>query len=220
MWGLLKLMNFIPDSPLSLGIDECVMAVVVYFVTFLFMGKEKVSFSTKGLGYAFRLLRGYFIFMGCLMVLGITSNILESVVKKTASSYQLLPFINILLAGLFVGIVEEFTFRGLMFGGLLQKFGNTKKSIITAALISGFTFAALHVLGSVLGGDVTDYVTTDSSQVGMAIGAYVIFTLVLVPAFVRCIKDIKPGEAVPFDDDFLPRKVEFVKKSKKKKDVR
>lgn len=132
----------------------------------------------------------------------------------------MLPFINILLAGRFVGFVEEFTFRGLMFGGLLQKFGNTKKSIITAALISGFTFGALHVLGSVLGGDVTDYVTTDSSQVGMAIGFYVIFTLVLVPALVRCIKDIKPGEAVPFDDDFLPRKVEFVKKSKKKKDVR
>lgn len=275
MLGLLKLMGFMPDGPLSFGIIEAVMAVIVFVVTFLFMGKEKVSFSTKGFGYGFGLLRGYYIFMVCLTVFGILANILISVVNKTGFPYQLIPFINITIVGLFVGIVEEFTFRGLMFGGLVQKFGSSKKSIVISAFISGLSFGALHVLGSVLQGDVTDagsaatavlkifqcailgiilcfvyyktrnlfvvaalhslddfllfvtvgagstgaadYVTTDSSQVGQAIGAYVLFTLILAPALIRGIKDITPGEAVPFDDDFLPRNVEFVRKSKKKK---
>lgn len=271
--GLLKIMNFMPDGPLSFGIIECVMAVVVFVVTFLFMGKEKVTFSANGFGYGFGLLRGYYIFMVCLTVFGIFAHIIESVVLKTGSSYQLIPFFNIFLAALFVGIVEEFIFRGLMFGGLLQKFGNTKKSIIIAACISGFSFGALHVLGSVLGGEITDagsaltavlkifqcaifgiilcfiyyktrnlfvvaalhslddfllfvtvgagstgaadYVSNDSSTVGLAIGAYLLFTLVLVPNLVRSIKDITPGEVIPFDEDFLPRKVIFEKKAKK-----
>lgn len=270
LWGLLKLMNFMPEGPLSFGINECVMAVVVFAVTFLFMGKEKVRFSTKGFGYAFSLLRGYYIFIAIILVLGIVNMILATVVLKTDSSYQLIPFINVTITALFVGIVEELTFRGLMFGGLLQKFGNAKNSIIIAAFISGLSFGALHVIGYVLGGEVTsigaaataifkilqcaifgiilcfvyyktrnlfvvavlhslddyllfvatgagstkaaDYVMTDSSKVRMAVGAYVVFTLVLVPSLVRSIKDITPGEAIPFDDEFLPRKVESIKK--------
>lgn len=275
LWGLLKLMNFMPEGPLSFAINECVMAVVVFAVTFLFMGKEKVTFSTKGFGYAFSLLRGYYIFMVIVLTLGVLNVILENVVLHKGSSYQLIPFINISIAALFVGIVEEFIFRGLIFGGLLQKFGSNKKTIIIAAFISGISFGVLHVIGYVLGGEITnttaaatailkivqcgifgivlcfiyyktrniyvvaalhslddflllvaggaaetgagDYVTNDSGQMGMAVGAYVVFTLILVPAVVKSIKEITVGEAVPFDDDFLPRKVEFVKKSKKKK---
>ncbi len=274
MWGLLKLMNFMPEGPLNFGISECIMAVAVFAVTFLFMGKEKVSFSTKGFRYAFGMLRGYYIFMVVITLLGILTHFLERVVLKSGSPYQLIPFINIALVGLFVGIVEEFVFRGLMFGGLLQKFGNSKKSIIISAFISGFTFGALHVLGSVLGGEVTDvgsaaaaglkifqcaifgiilcliyyktrnlyvvavlhslddfllfvtvgakstgaadYVSIDSGKMGLAIGAYVVFILILVPCLIRSIRNITPGEAIPFDKDFLPREVDFEKKSKNK----
>lgn len=274
MMGLLKLMGLMPVVPLSFGIDEFVMAVIVFVVTFLFMGKEKVSFSLKGIGYAFGMLRGYYIFMVILTVFGIGITILAAVLSKTGNPYQLMPFINVSVAALFVGIVEEFTFRGLMFGGLLQKFGNSKKSIILAAVISGFSFGALHVLGSALGGEITsvgatatailkifqcaifgiilcfiyyktrnlfvvaalhslddflllvatgagstgaaEYVTGDSDKVGLAVGIYLLFILILVPSLVRCIKDIKAGEAIPFDEDFLPRDVAVAKKTKKK----
>lgn len=275
MFGLLKLMSFMPDGPLSFGMIELVMAVAVSALTVLFMGKEKMSFSAKGFGYGFGLLRGYYIFMVCLTLFGILGNILHSVVLKTEFPYQLIPFINILLVGLFVGIVEESIFRGLMFGGLVQKLGNAKKSIIVAALISGFSFGVLHVIGPVLHGQVTDvgsittailkiiqcaifgvilafiyyktrnlfvvaalhslddfllfvtagasstgaadYVVNDIASVAKAVGAYALFILILVPALVRSIKDITPGEAIPFDDDFLPREVAFERKTKKKK---
>lgn len=274
LFGLLKLMSFIPDGPLSFGIIEFVMAVAVSIVTFLFMGKEKMGISTKGFGYSFGILRGYYIFMVCLTVFGVLGNIAHSVVLKTEFPYQLIPFINILIVGLFVGIVEEFIFRGLIFGGVVQKLGNAKKGIIIAALISGFSFGVLHVIGPVLHGQVTDigsistavlkiiqcaifgvilcfiyyktrnlfvvaalhslddfllfvtagasstgaadYVATDSTTVLKAVGAYALFILILVPAFIRSIKDITPGEAIPFDDDFQPREVAFEKKSKRR----
>ncbi len=273
IWGLSRFTGFLPDGPLHFGIRETIMAVLVFIVTFLFMGKEKVTFSTKGFGYAFRLLRGYFILLAIITVLGILIVVAEYVEGNTDSLFDLVPFINILLVGLFVGIVEEFTFRGLIFGGLLQKFGNSKKGIILAAVISGLMFGVLHIIDYLVDGEITNigeastaimkivqtgifgvvlafiyfktrnlfavaalhslndlleflatsgkdalagsYVSSD--KLPLRIGAYVVFALVLVPNLVKCIRDIKENEPIPFDEDFLPRKVEFVKKSKKKK---
>lgn len=271
MFVLLKLVGMLPEGPLELAIREVVMAVVIFMVTYLFMGKEKVSFSTKGFGYTFGFLRGYLTVMTVIAAFTAVCNILGQVVLGTGSPYQMLAFINMLIAGLGVGIVEEFSFRGLIFGGLLQKLGNTKKGIILAAVISGFLFGILHVLGSILAGEVTtvgaattailkivqcaifgivlafvyyktrnlfavaavhslddfmlfvatntgndvgsNYVT--SKDIAIAVIGYTIFTLILVPTLIRCIKDIKPEEKV-FDENFLPRAVVFERKSKKK----
>lgn len=272
MFGLLKLMGFIPDGPLALGIRECIMAVIVCVVTILFMGKEKVGFKPDGLGYAFGLLRGYLIFLTVITLLGVITNIISYATGAEDSSYEPVALLNVFIAALFVGIVEEYVFRGLIFGGLLQKLGNSKKSIILAAVISGLLFGAMHILGSALAGEITDvegivtaimktlqcgifgvvialiyyktrnlfvvavvhslddfllfiaagtggssdsYVAND--KIGLYVVAYSIFILVLVPSLVKAIKDLKAEEAIPFDDDFLPRKVEFVKKTKKNK---
>lgn len=265
VYGLLKLMNLLPMGPLSLGIKEAIMAVIVFIVTFLFMGKEKVRFSLKGGGYGFRVLRGYFILIAVITVLGIFANLLAAQMGERGPAYQPIGMINITLAGLFVGVAEEFAFRGLVFGGLLQKLGNSKKSIILAAFASGLLFGVMHVVDSFFAGKVTDgvavvtavlktlqagifgvvlafvyyktrnlfavaalhslddfllFVATDAGNSEMAnyvagsgddnvaarIVIYIVFTLILVPNLVRCIKDINPGEAIPFDEDFLPRK--------------
>lgn len=274
VYGLLKLTGLI-EGPLSFGISETVMAVVVVIVTILFMGKEKVRFDIHGFGYGSDLLRGYLIFIFLLSALGVVGRLMQSQVAGTPP-YQLIGMINILLAGLSVGIVEEFTFRGLIFGGLLQKLGNEKKNIVLAAFLSGLLFGVMHVIGSIFAGEITDsaavitailktlqtgvfgivlafiyyktrnllaiaalhslddlllfiasdagntdsasYVANGSDDLVVArIAAYVFFTLILVPSIVRCIRDITPGEAIPFDEDFLPRSVTFKKKSKKKK---
>lgn len=159
-----------------------------------------------------------------------------------------------------------------MFGGLLQKFGNTKNGVILATVISGMIFGFAHVIDSVIGGEIINtgaaatavfktfqcaifgiilsfiyyrtrnlyvvavlhalddfmlllsttfgnsekvtYVGTD--RVGSRVGIYIVFIVVLIPCLVRCIKNVKPGEAIPFDDDFVPRKVELEKRMKKK----
>ena len=217
--------------------------------------------------------------MAVIVFLGVLSNVLDSVVNDEVTAYKPIGVINIVIAGLFVGIVEEFTFRGLIFGGLLQKFGNAKKNIILAArqaaFMSGLLFGVMHIVDSALAGEITDimgvgtavlktiqtgifgvvlafiyyktrnlfavaalhslddflvFVTADAGNTKLTsfvansgdnlasarIYLYIIFTLILVPSIVRCIRNLKPGEAIPFDEDFLPRAVEFEKKSKKR----
>lgn len=268
VYGIMHISSFIPSGPLKLAATEGIMAVLGLIVAFLFMGKEKVCFSTKGLGYSFHSVRGYFIFMIIFAIYTIVGSIVLNMQQNGSFHYQPVTFINIFLATIAIGIVEEITFRGLVFGGLLQKFGNAKKSIILAAFLSGLLFGVMHVLGSILNGEVTSmttaamavlktlqagifgivlafiyyktrniyavavlhalddflllfsgsfhnaerasYVTT--KEAGVATIAYIVFTVVVIPSLVRCIKNITPNEAIPFDDEFLPRKVEFEKK--------
>lgn len=272
VYGLLHLTDLLPSGPMKFAAIEWIMAVCVFIVAFLFMGKEKVSFSKKGFGYSFRSLRGYFIFMILFNAFAIFGAITLRMENGGEFHYQPIAFINVLVASFAIGIVEEFSFRGLIFGGLLQKLGNSKKNIILAAFLSGLLFGVMHVFESVITGGVTDmgsaatavlktvqtgvfgialafiyyktrnifavaalhalddflllfagtfnggerasYVT--SNNAGTAVVAYIAFSLVVVPSIVRCIKNVKPEEAIPFDDDFLPRDVEFEKKSKKK----
>lgn len=268
VWGLLKLTRLVPDGPFSFAISEGIMAIIVFIATILFMGREKVRFSIKGIGYAFHSLRGYYFFMIFVTALTIVETILNNVVLEgTDISFQPVTFINILIGCICVGIVEEFSFRGFMFGGLLQKFGNAKKGIIFAAVISGLLFGFAHVMDSVISGEIINmamaitailktlqcaifgivlsfiyyktrnlyliaalhalddfmlmlfttmgnserisYVGTDN--MGIRVGAYVVFIVVLVPSLVRCIKNVRLEDAKPFDDDFLPRKVELKK---------
>lgn len=271
VYGIMHISLFIPSGPLKLAATEGIMAVLGLILAFLFMGKEKVSFSTKGLGYSFRSVRGYFIFMIIFAIYTIVGSIALSMQQNGSFNYQPITFVNIFLATIAIGIVEEITFRGLVFGGLLQKFGNTKRGIIFAAVLSGLLFGVMHVLGSILNGEVTSmttaamavfktvqagifgivlafiyyktrniytvaalhalddflllfsgsfhnaervsYVTT--KEAGVAAIAYIVFTVVVIPSLVRCIKNVTPKEAIPFDDDFIPRKVEFEKKTRK-----
>lgn len=273
VYGLMHLSLLLPSGPMKFAVLECIMAVCVFIVTYLFMGKEKVIFSKKGFGYSFRSLRGYFVFMILFNAFAIMGAITLSMENGGEFHYQPIAFINVLIASLAIGIVEEFSFRGLVFGGLLQKLGNSKKNIILSAFLSGLIFGVMHVFEAVFTGGVTDmasaatavlktvqagafgivlafiyyktrniyavatlhalddflllfagtfnggergsYVTTDNA--GTAIVAYIVFTLIVVPSIVRCIKNTTPEEAIPFDEDFLPRRVEFEKKSKKKK---
>lgn len=69
MYGLLKLTSLVPNGLLSFGIMEIIRAIVVFTVTFLLMGKEKVSFSTKGFSYAFLFFRRYLILMTVVAIL-------------------------------------------------------------------------------------------------------------------------------------------------------
>lgn len=152
LWALLKGIRTIPTWQFSLGVNEVIAAVVVFIFTFLFMGKEKVKFQLDGFRYGFRMFRGYFIFMlvfGGLVAIG-------SVVTSGVSSQTLINLVNVLLVGLTVGIVEEFTYRGLVFGGILQKIGRSKKNIIIAAVVSSLIFGVMHVADGAIVGEISN----------------------------------------------------------------
>ncbi len=263
---LLKIRYLIPEGPVAPGIREVFLAVVVFAWTFLFMGKEKVTFKPDGFRYSFRILRGYFIFLGLFVLVEIVS----SVVLQGIHSTFAVKLVNACLIGATVGIVEEFSFRGLVFGGFLQKLGSSKKNIIIASILSGLLFGAMHVVYSVLEGEVTSfgtgmaalfktiqtgifgvtlafiYYTTKniyavaalhslddfllfllssvqpseamkadsyvSGNTTVIVVGYTIFTLIMVPALIKAMKDLKENEAIPFDEDFQPRAVKYEKK--------
>lgn len=46
---------------------------------------------------------------------------------------------------------------------------------------------------------------------------YILYTLLMVPILVRCLKDLEANEAIPFEDGFLPRTVIFIKRKKNAK---
>jgi len=156
VFALLRLAGMLPEGPLSFGINELLMAIAIFAWTFLFMGKEKVSFKKDGFRYGFRLLRNYLIGMSIFAVVAIGISIHDA---NGISQDMLTGLVNVALAGTAVGIVEEFSFRGLVFGGILQKLGNSKKGIIVAAVVSGLFFGALHIVGSLINGEISSWDT-------------------------------------------------------------
>lgn len=265
VFALLQITELFPKVSFYAAIREVFMAVVVFVWTFLLMGKEKVRFSSDGFRYSFKLFRFYFLFLGIFCALTLFGTLATSGLPPKF----LVNIINALITGATVGIVEEFTFRGLVFGGILQKTGNSKKSIILAAVVSGLLFGVMHVINSALAGEISDwgtvlsatlktfqtaifgvilafvylktrniyaiaaihglddlmlFIQSSASQgggvkpssyvsgdLGIKFFSYGLFILILVPALIKSIKEIDENEAIPFDDDFLPRAVEYKK---------
>ena len=158
---LLWFVNVCPESPVSFGLNELIMAVCVFVWTFLFMGKDKVRFKPDGFRYAFRYFRLYLIVWVAIALIFVAYAIYSQGGLSEGSCYKLM---TALLVGLTVGIVEEFSFRGLVFGGLLQKLGNSKKGVILAAVISSFLFGLMHTIIPMVNGEVNSLETILTSS--------------------------------------------------------
>ena len=141
-----------PQRELLAGIGELIVAVVVFLLFGLFVGYRRLKPSGSGMGYGFRFLRVLLI-LTAVIVLG--ADLIGYVATKAGPSpvWQKVVATVLLLS---VGVVEEFTCRGMTFGGLLKALGKTRGGILTAALISSVLFGFVHVMSDVLNGDVAD----------------------------------------------------------------
>lgn len=265
-----------PYEPLELGIREAAAAVFILIVYCLFAGTRDLKPKFKGFGYDFRVLLYMFIILGVFATSGIITRVKS--LSGTDSSSALLNLLNSLIACLFVGIVEEFTFRAMIFGGLASCFGRTKKGVLWAAVISGIIFGFIHVAPDMI---FNDSITLDAFTIAQAAGKtlqaglmgivfailyfktrsiwaialihslndfalfllpnnsnagsyltnnipgmdefakyapiviYAVFSLLVVPALVRSVRELKKEETpyvLPLDDEFLPRAVTYRKK--------
>lgn len=152
LYALISLLKLVPDWELVRGTNELILAIIMFALTFLFMGKEKVILRTDGFGYAFRMFRTYFIFLAVMCAITVT----VAFTTDNIPSNILYKLIDVLLLGLSVGIVEEFSFRGLVFGGIIQKTGNNKKGIIIAAVVSGLLFGVMHIISAAIEGNISN----------------------------------------------------------------
>lgn len=133
---------------------------------------------------------------------------MDSVVNDEVTAYKPIGVINIVIAGLFVGI----------FGVVLAFIYYKTRNLFAVAALHSLDDFLVFVTADAGNTKLTSFVANNGDNLASArIYLYIIFTLILVPSIVRCIRNLKSGEAIPFDEDFLPRAVEFEKKSKKRK---
>lgn len=148
-----------PQEILMLGICEVIAAVLAFIIFGLFVGYGRLKYSGRGMKYGFRFLRVCLIVMVALFWgLTIASGILTGF---TPVWQKIVAFVLLLT----VGVVEEFTCRGIIFGGLLKPLGKSYGGIVLAGVISGLLFGFIHVFGNVVQGEVKD-----ATAIGLSIG--------------------------------------------------
>lgn len=141
---LLRFVPTIPDCQVSAGIREIIMAAVILIIWGLIQGRKACCPDFTGTKYGFRLMRYMFILYCVFIVISVVNWIIKKIQIPFSTA------LNLTLAALAVGIVEEFTFRGMLFSGLCHAFGATKKGVLWAAVISGLLFGIIHVLTELL----------------------------------------------------------------------
>ena len=60
----------------------------------------------------------------------------------------------VIMLCLLVGTFEEGLFRGIVFSGLLARFGETRRGLIGAVIVSSLIFGFVHVTPSIMNGQV------------------------------------------------------------------
>lgn len=153
-----------PQKELLTGIGELIAAAVVFAVFGLFVGYGRLKFSGKGMKYGFRFLCVLLI-VTVLLFLGVRIAMLIS----TGYSPVWQKIIAFFLLAT-VGIVEEFTFRGMTFGGLMKILGRNHRGTFWACLISGLLFGFIHVIDDALKGSAAD-ATAALQMIGKTLSA-------------------------------------------------
>lgn len=138
----------------STGLNEIKAALIVLLVYWLVSGRtQDLRPDLRGFSYGFRIMRYLYIVMLVLSAIASigTVNALSKgepdVLARIGKN-----LVNDLMRCLAVGVVEEFTCRAMLFGGLMRLFGKTQKGVIWAAIVSGAVFGFVHVASEVFGG--------------------------------------------------------------------
>lgn len=174
IWVAIKVLPTIECGGLTLGVHETVAAVFVLFVYWLLSGSRDLKPNFCGFAYNFRVLRYLMILQGIVGLFGLMALFSLLAAKGSAEEAEntasLIPLLNAVVTCAFVGIVEEFTFRGMVFGGLCAFFSKTKKGLLAAAAVSGIAFGFIHVANEVFTGQITSG-TAAAQVVGKTIQA-------------------------------------------------
>ena len=122
-------------------LGESVAVLYAFGMLYLF-GFQSV-FKERGVGF----LRGFYI-AGFLVVTCVMITIAQMYLQFMTKDGKLEPFMNIvmfILTMFFVGFAEEGVFRGVILNLFLNRFSKTRGGIMTAILLNGFLFGAMHL---------------------------------------------------------------------------
>lgn len=106
-------------------------------------GKKLATPSLDGIGETWRIIRWIFITDAVIALIEIIGTIQSGEFALASDWFLRTLLVLILCVG--VGVYEEFTFRGLIFNGLLSRMGVTNKGMFWAIIISSLIFGLMHV---------------------------------------------------------------------------
>lgn len=150
--GSLKFLPKIQAGALTAPLHELFVAIVIFIVYTLFEGIDASKPKKENIMMTMKHFRVYLIILAAISV---PTTVVRFIKFGGFTKDNVMDLIGILLLGT-VGIVEEFTMRGMVFNGILLKTGKTTKGIFTAAAVSGFLFGFIHVISAIFTGQITD----------------------------------------------------------------
>lgn len=123
-------------------IPELAGAVVVVVAMQFMVGRSWMRFSWCDLAYACRF--GWWSLLVTLIVMICTVSTYQHEGTPLLDDYVT----RVALCALYclaIGVLEEFTFRGLLMGGLLAAFGGTHKGVVRTVWLTSLIFGLAHV---------------------------------------------------------------------------
>lgn len=122
---------------------EVIGGIAAMLFVFALGGKKLATPSLEGMGETWRLVRWIFITDAVIAVIEIAGTVASGEFELASAWFLRILLLMILCIG--VGMYEEFTFRGLIFNGLLSRMGTNSKGIFWAVIISSLIFGAMHI---------------------------------------------------------------------------
>lgn len=122
---------------------ELVGGIAAMLFVFALGGRKLATPSLDGIGETWRIIRWIFITDAIIAVIEIIGTIYSGEFVLASDWFLRTLLVLILCVG--VGVYEEFTFRGLVFHGLLSRMGVTNKGMFWAIIISSLIFGLMHV---------------------------------------------------------------------------
>ncbi len=116
-------------------IGEIFYALIALIVMLTF--KNSYVFTSKQTKFSKSLI------YGAPMIAFSVVNLIESAFQ--IKSFSAGTFLNILLYCIFIGITEEFLFRGWIQNEFIERFGDTKANVLRSILLASIIFGSVHI---------------------------------------------------------------------------
>lgn len=138
--------QFIPtgDSPWLMAAVRFVLAVIIITIIIIAASPAALKFDSKDIRYSLR--KGLYVII-LATLFSAASFLLDLMGAKEFVPNWASSLIGAIVLAIFVGIFEEGLFRVISIGAFLKLFGNDKKGVFWAILISSIIFGFVHNTG-------------------------------------------------------------------------
>lgn len=141
------------DTNLYWLVRQAALMIPVMLMVVLAGQLKALKWNTKG--FFGGILAGAYILAVSLIVLWTTFSIVNEDNVELKNALEIVEFVSFTL---FVGMTEEFVYRGIITDSLLAKYDETGKGLARAMIVSGLIFGLAHFTNLVGADDVFDVI--------------------------------------------------------------